>query len=155
MNARTASAALAALLLVGCGTTRPSAGCPDVDAAVAIDAHPEAAPVVVSRWVDGDTVDVAASDGGVIRIRLRAVDAPEVRAYGRKGERVDRQAAERATGRAVELAPAGTVVHLYDFAGSDRYGRTVARVAVDGQDLGAMLLREGLAESWPNGGCPS
>lgn len=36
-----------------------------------------------------------------------------------------------------------------DRTGADRYGRTVAIVRVDGNDVGAILVREGHAKPWP------
>ncbi len=36
--------------------------------------------------------------------------------------------------------------------GSDRYGRTLARVAVDGRDVGQVLVHEGLTLPWQDGG---
>lgn len=81
---------------------------------------------------DGDTLTVL--DGSrQVRVRLWGIDAPE---RGQPWSRRSREAlAARAMHRDALVATRGT----------DGYGRTLARVAVDGVDLGEAQLRDGLA----------
>ncbi|MEQ6247327.1 thermonuclease family protein [Sulfitobacter sp. HNIBRBA3233] len=90
------------------------------------------------RVIDGDTLDV-----GGTRIRLHAVDAPEAAQtcetpQGTEwacGGWVTKVVADRLDGLRADCTKLDT----------DRYGRTVARCAVSGEDVGAWLVREGLA----------
>lgn len=96
------------------------------------------------RVIDGDTLLVRARvwlDLEVItRVRLRDVNAPELRSRNEE-ERERAQAARDFVATLTE----GAVLRLTEI-GQDKYGgRVVARVAVDGADLGAALLAEGHA----------
>ncbi len=87
----------------------------------------------VVEVTDGDTYDVRRSIGGAVTIRLHGVDAPEsAQSYGTAATRAARQ---YAGGKSVRVA----VEEI------GRYGRAVARIEVQGTDLGAMLIRRGLA----------
>lgn len=90
--------------------------------------------------VDGDTLDL---DG--VRIRVFNIDAPEVFSPSCAAEL---QLGVLATGRVRALVAAPADVKAVDFRGLDRYGRTLARVEVDGRDLGEILMGEGLAMPW-------
>jgi len=68
-----------------------------------------------------------------VRIRIHGIDTPE------KTQPYSNVARERTE----ELAR-GRVVRI-DVEDRDRYGRIVARVFVDGEDLSLILVREGLA----------
>jgi micrococcal nuclease len=92
--------------------------------------------------VDGDTVRL-----GEERIRLVNIDAPEEHRAGCDAERrLGRLAKERlrnllASGRAeIARGDRGRT--------QDRYGRTLARVKVDGVDVGETLISEGYARPW-------
>jgi endonuclease YncB( thermonuclease family) len=81
---------------------------------------------------DGDTLTVLVGSRQV-RVRLWGIDAPE---RGQPWSRRSREAlAARAMHRDASVATRGT----------DGYGRTLARVAVDGVDLGEAQLRDGMA----------
>lgn len=84
--------------------------------------------------IDGDTLNV-----GGRPIRLEGIDAPELRqtcADGwPAGQESRRALAAIATSGAVRCRRVTT----------DRYGRTVAFCSVDGRDLGAVLVRSGMA----------
>ncbi len=90
------------------------------------------------RVIDGDTLDV-----GERRVRLHGIDAPELGqictnpdgARWDCGTWVAQQVRARIGGRRARC----------EAVEKDRYGRTVARCAVAGQDIGRMLVREGLA----------
>lgn len=87
---------------------------------------------------DGDTLRL-----GSERIRLTGLDAPELRqtctdAAGESwtcGQESRQRLAALVEGRAVQCTTAGR----------DRYGRYLGRCSVEGDDLGAILVSEGLA----------
>jgi micrococcal nuclease len=88
----------------------------------------------VVEVVDGDTVDVELS-GGREKVRLIGINAPE------RGECLAEEAGrwlrDRVGGREVEL--------VADRTDRDQYGRLLRYVEVDGDDVGAELVRAGLA----------
>jgi endonuclease YncB( thermonuclease family) len=95
----------------------------------------------VARITDGDTLRI-----GSTRIRLFGVDAPEA------GQRCsDRAGNDWACGAAatakLEALVARRVVRC-DLQEADRYGRMVASCSVDGRDLGAAIVGEGLARAY-------
>jgi endonuclease YncB( thermonuclease family) len=90
-------------------------------------------PQTVSAWAirvhDGDTFSV-----GLVKIRLRGIDAPELGApLGRVARR-----------RLAEILGAGPVTIVP--RAEDVYGRVVADVYVGGHDVADILRREGLAK---------
>ena len=91
--------------------------------------------------IDGDTFCI-----GSERVRILNIDAPETR-----GSHCERELVMglRAKERLASLLRAGAV----DVArsGEDRYRRTLARVSVGGNDVGQVLVREGLALPWQDG----
>lgn len=92
--------------------------------------------------IDGDTIDV---DGE--RIRVLGVDAPELR--GRCEE--ERQAARYAWGfLAGLLGQAGNRLTI-ERAGTDRYGRTLARLRIDRTDIADILVANGVARPYDGG----
>lgn len=78
------------------------------------------------RVIDGDTLRC-----GRERVRIQGVDTPE---KGQPGY-------EAAKERLRELTK-GKRLHIERVA-KDKYGRTVAKVTVDGEDVGKRLKREG------------
>lgn len=95
----------------------------------------------VARVTDGDTLRI-----GATRIRLFGIDAPEShqRCPDREGHDwpCGTVAAER-----LEALVANRTVRC-KLEGSDRYGRSVARCSVEGRDLGATIVGEGLARAY-------
>jgi endonuclease YncB( thermonuclease family) len=99
----------------------------------------------VGEVLDGDTLDVHRADGGAARVRLHAIDGPELNqtcktARGRSWRcgAVARDRLEQlAGGRAVDCA----------VRGRDGYGRLIALCGVKGgsRDLAAQLVEEGHA----------
>lgn len=88
---------------------------------------------VVTGVHDGDTIYVRADDGANLRVRLAEIDAPEVgQAFGRRSEQALREMVGK---RRVQLT----------WSESDRYGRIVAHVVVDGQDANTEQVRRGWA----------
>jgi endonuclease YncB( thermonuclease family) len=95
------------------------------------------APLQACRAVDGDTIRC-----GETRIRLAGIDAPERRARCE----AERRLAEAATERLSALLEGGVSLRA---TGEDRFGRTLAVVHNDqGEDVGAVLVREGLARPY-------
>jgi micrococcal nuclease len=94
------------------------------------------------RAIDGDTIAC-----GKIHVRIVNVDTPELGAGARcpaeaaLAERARRFTAEQIVGTHVEIRPDARRPY-------DRYGRTLARVIVDGVDLGEALVAAGLAREW-------
>lgn len=96
--------------------------------------------------IDGDTVDI---DGE--RIRILNIDAPETRRSRCENELV---LGLRAKERLAGLLRAGPVtIDRCESSGrcTDRYGRTLARLRTGAGDVGAVLVREGLAAPWRPG----
>ncbi|MGC3936244.1 thermonuclease family protein [Roseobacter sp. EG26] len=90
------------------------------------------------RVIDGDTLAI-----GTTRVRIFGIDAPEADqtcttmqgAKWKCGAWVSAEVEKRFGGRQATCEPMAV----------DRYGRTVARCHVNGEDIGATLVSEGLA----------
>jgi endonuclease YncB( thermonuclease family) len=96
-----------------------------------------AEPVVI----DGDTL----RDQGE-RYRVENIDAPE---RGGRAECLDERAlAEASRAYVVEWLARADRVEADPVGRRDRYGRIVARIRVDGVDLGERLMARGLAQPW-------
>jgi len=112
-------------------------------AALVILAEEQATVAGLGTATDGDTLRV-----GDLAIRLAGIDAPELRQSCTRDERptecgVD---AKAELARLVE----GSVVRCR-IEGRDRYRRYLARCRAGGADLGAVLVRSGLALSYDGG----
>ena len=101
--------------------------------------------VVTSRLrvVDGDTLEDMASD---ITYRLVNIDTPETGSRARCT--AERNLGDRATAAARALISQARRIELNATGRIDRYGRTIAFVVIDGQDMGETLMAEGLARPW-------
>lgn len=93
-------------------------------------------------WVtDGDTFRLASGE----RIRIARIDAPETQVGQAKCSR-EIERGKAATARARGLLQGRAV----DFVRVGRsYNRTVARVSLEGRDLGDLLIAQGIARTWP------
>jgi endonuclease YncB( thermonuclease family) len=89
-------------------------------------------PGVVTRVIDGDTIDVELSSGP-IRVRLHAIDTPE------RGQPWEPESTAALTGWVLDKH-----VDLEPFE-QDRYERLVATVLLDDKDINARLVQEGYA----------
>lgn len=114
---------------------------PEARAEAAPDVAPGAAIVFWSdvRVTDGDTFRVHEE-----RIRIANIDTPEM--PGRARCDVEAELALRAKARLGELLSGGEI--RLSRQGEDRFGRTLARVSVDGSDVGEQLVRERVAQRW-------
>jgi micrococcal nuclease len=89
----------------------------------------------VTYVTDGDTIWVRPVDGPAVQVRLQGIDAPEIcQAFGVQARDA---LASRLLYRQVEL----------DVRAQDAYERTLARVSLQGQDVGAWLVAGGWAWS--------
>ncbi len=99
----------------------------------------------VERIVDGDTIDVRLDLGfhvwTYIRLRLRGVNAPEVRGP-------EREAGLRTSAMLRERLPAGSPISVASHK-TGKYGRWIADVEHMGRDIGECLLDQGLAKPLP------
>lgn len=110
-------------------------------------------PVLVHpvRIIDGDTFvgDALVWPGHVVRVavRLRGIDAPEIRSRC-PAERDDAQRARAALDGLVGEGP----VWLSDIAGGKYFGRVIADVATQhGDDIAVALLRQRLVRPYDGG----
>lgn len=91
----------------------------------------------VTHVTDGDTLWVQARQGGEPRkIRLSGIDAPEICQV--HGEAARQALLSLVSGQAVLVTPLR----------KDDYGRLLARIAVQGQDVGAWMVLNGHAWSY-------
>lgn len=83
--------------------------------------------------VDGDTIDVLDAAKTQHRIRLDGIDAPE------RGQPFSKRSkallSDLVFGKTVKITTKG----------SDKYDRTVGRIAIDGKDVGLLMLEAGMA----------
>ena len=86
----------------------------------------------VKRIIDGDTIELA--NGQIVR--YSGINAPNL------GEPFEEQATEVNT----KLVQGKTVTFEYDTYTSDRFGRVLAYVMVDGKNVSVELARQGLAK---------
>lgn len=103
-----------------------------------------AAIVLISepRVVDGDTLH----DGRRETYRIENLDAPEL---GRRARcPYEAALAEAARAEVQRLIDAADRVEAVESGRRDRYDRNLARIEVDGRDLGALLIARGLARPW-------
>ncbi len=99
---------------------------------------------------DGDSGRCHTADGERHRVRLAGIDAGEVAPFTRCRQRPDvwacspaaKTSGPAAAARARQLATNGARCTVQS---RDRYQRIVATCTVNGRDLGAILVREGLA----------
>lgn len=99
-------------------------------------------PVVPARIVDGDTFVL-----GDETIRIANIDAAETPPRSRCAS--EAQQGERAKARLGEILLLDWEVRpTLVREGRDRYGRTLARVTLLGEDVGDMMVRDGYARRW-------
>ncbi len=99
--------------------------------------------LVLPFVVDGDTIDDLATG---VRYRIANIDAPETGDNARCG--TERSVGFRATQQATALIKAACRVEVRKTWRHDQYGRRIAFVLIDGQDMGKTLVRTGFAHPW-------
>lgn len=103
----------------------------------------------VERVVDGDTVTVRIqiwdNQELLTAIRLRGIDAPEIRGKCP----AERELARRAKARAAELMPPGSIVTLTRIKADKYGGRYDAEITLaDGRKVAEVLIAESLAREY-------
>lgn len=93
--------------------------------------------------VDGDTIWLQGEN-----IRLEGFDTPEPMTNLCGGER-EKALAGKASARLEELL--NNNEWTIERNGTDRYGRVLATIRIDGRDVGEWLVEERLARWWPDG----
>lgn len=114
-----------------------------------------AAALCIAYVHDGDTVRLCSGE----RVRLAAIDAPELNGSPRCSAATRRRLAgsnnppwcDHAAGaqsRDALAAFLGSGPVQISRQGTDRYGRTLAKLSVNGRDAGRYLVSLGLARVW-------
>lgn len=114
----------------------PVAGSPEPAAPHAAPSSPAAKSARVERVQDGDSCILSIPGGGLVRIRLYGIDAPEL--SQEYGEQAKAALASLVEGKAVR----------YVQKDIDPYGRIVALLYVDGAEANLEMIRKGAA--WHN-----
>ena len=100
----------------------------------------------VARVIDGDTVDLIC-DGAAFRARLTGFDTPETYEPACAAEAaLGRQATERLR----QMVADADLVEA-DIGGTDRYGRRLVALRLDGRDVSRRLIAENLAVPYSGG----
>lgn len=95
-----------------------------------------------SPWViDGDTLSF---DGE--HVRVSNLDAPDIGTHARCALEAER--GREAKRFAIGLVRGASSVRIGRREGLDRYGRTLARVVVDGRDFAGFMIRAGHGRPW-------
>ncbi|MBX9451588.1 MAG: thermonuclease family protein [Mesorhizobium sp.] len=97
-------------------------------------------PAEIRVW-DGDSIRLGTTRQSEA-VRIFNIDAPEIEGQCAYETDLAQQSkirlAELLKGRRIEVLRQGT----------DRYGRTLAAIRVEGRDVGDILVSEGLARTW-------
>lgn len=103
-----------------------------------------------TRVVDGDTLDLMIDLGlntfKKERVRLLGIDTAEI--YGVKKDSEEYQKGMKSKARVEELVLNKNLIVNTVRDKKGKYGRYLAYVCVDGQDVGEMLIKEGLAKRY-------
>lgn len=95
------------------------------------------------RVIDGDTLEDLRTE---ITYRIVNIDTPET---GSRAQcEAERTLGNRATQTVRTLISQTSQLELRPTGRTDRYGRTIAFVLIDGRDMGETLIAEGLARPW-------
>lgn len=93
------------------------------------------------RVIDGDGLELRGQ-----KIRLWGIDAPELR------QECSKDGKRYPCGRMAKDALSafvGAAQPVCEEVDTDRYGRTIAKCEVSGEDLAALMVRSGWAVDWP------
>ncbi len=95
------------------------------------------------RVIDGDTIEWRD-----VNYRLEGFDAPETRQAECEAERA---MGEATSSMLQSIILGATEIDVQVQPGTDRYGRGIARLIVDGTDVGRRLISQGLARAYDGG----
>ena len=95
------------------------------------------------HWDDGDSGEI-----GLVRFRLMDVDAPERRSFKCEAEN---QFADEAWLWMQDFT-AGKRIEIVETDGHDSWGRVLARVTANGEDVSEAGLAAGYLKPWPHDG---
>ena len=101
----------------------------------------------ISRVVDGDTITITCPDTARRNVRLTGFDTPETYKPQCAGEE---RLGQAATLHLRHLIAQASMVDLRT-SGTDRYGRLLGRLALDGVDVARAMIAEGLAVPYSGG----
>lgn len=101
----------------------------------------------IIRVVDGDTVSLICPEDGMVSARLLGLDTPEKYAPKCLAEFL---AAERASWHLRALIQKADRMEL-THQGTDRYGRALVRLEIDGVDVARAMIRDGYARQYGGG----
>ncbi len=135
------------LALLACTAPLPETEDEGSRAATVLHQPPSGPPCTVTRVVDGDTVVMACRDLGSFRARLMGYDTPEI---SRPRCREELLLGLRAKERMRQMLADAHVLEV-SFHGTDRYGRMLTRLSLDGTDVARRLISEGLAVQYSGG----
>jgi endonuclease YncB( thermonuclease family) len=122
--------------------------------------EPTAIFATVTRVVDGDTIDILLDDGSVERVRLLGINTPETFSHNQPleyGDITDTICLDKwgllATELVHDLIQGKAITIILDPVAGLRgsFGRLLAYVIVDGQDLGGGLVEAGYARVYEEG----
>ncbi len=103
--------------------------------------------VVIERVVDGDTVHVRDLKNRRIKVRMQGMDTPETHLVTGNGVVGQMPWGDDATRELERLLPVGRRAELEDF-GTDKYGRTLGHVVLNGRNANIEQVRRGQAVSY-------
>jgi micrococcal nuclease len=101
----------------------------------------------ILRVVDGDTVTLMCPEEGVESARLTGFDTPEKYSPKCVSEFFAAERASWALRTLIRKADRLKVTH----EGTDRYGRALVRLELDGLDVSQLMIRQGLARKYSGG----
>lgn len=101
----------------------------------------------IIRVIDGDTITLMCPAEGMQSARLLGYDTPEKYAPQCLAELVAAERASWALRTLIQKADRLRIVR----EGTDRYGRALVRLELDGQDVAGRMVRTGLARTYGGG----
>ena len=106
----------------------------------------------VTSVADGDTFTGRDATGAKVKVRMLSIAAPELAHDGKSAACGSSEAAVRL--RALLSGQTVSLVADPRADATDRYGRRLAYVELDGRDVALQLVSEGLVEAWYPSGEP-
>ncbi|OYD07603.1 thermonuclease family protein [Paludifilum halophilum] len=132
---------LGLMLLNGCTDPEPPAPSPDPPKENPPD-ESKRHPSQIERVVDGDTVHLKDPVSGSTKVRMLSIDAPETNYRGKSQGAYG----EASTRYLMNFLPEGTDVQVVlGREEKDDYGRLLAYLEIDGQDINEKMVRHGHA----------